>query len=57
MYCDTYHFGMLSVTKIRQERTNQHRTKISPFLDFLLHFSIFLLGIFNIASIHEKDLL
>ena len=34
-----------TVTKIKQERT-----KIGPFLDFLLHFSIFLLGILNIAS-------
>ena len=40
----------VTVTRIKQERTNQDRTKISPFLDFLLHFSIFLLDIFNIAS-------
>ena len=38
------------MTNIKQERTNQDRTKIGPLLDFLLHFSIFLLEILNIAS-------
>ena len=38
------------MTKIKQERTNQDRTKIGPFFDFLLHFSIFLVEILNIAS-------
>ena len=41
---------ILTVTKIKQEMTNQDRTKIGPFFDFLLHFSIFILEIFNIAS-------
>ena len=31
----------LTVTKIKQERTNHDRTKIGPFFDFTLHFSIF----------------
>ena len=35
--------------KIKQERTNQDRTKIGPY-SFLLQFSIFLLEIMNIAS-------
>ena len=34
----------LTVTKIKQERT-----KICPFFDFLLHFSVFLLEILNKA--------
>ena len=41
---------MVTVTKIKQERTLQDRTKIGPFLDFLLHVSIFLLEILNIVS-------
>ena len=40
----------LTVTKIKQERTNPDRTKIGPFFEFLLHFSIFLLEIFSLAS-------
>ena len=44
------YFIYLTVTKINQERTNQERTKIGRFVDFLLHFSIFLLEIFSIAS-------
>ena len=40
----------ITVTKIKQERTNQDRSKIDPFFDFLLHFLIFLLQIFSIAS-------
>ena len=38
------------MTKIKQERTNQDRTKIDPLFDFILHFSIFLLKVFSIAS-------
>ena len=38
------------MTKIKQERTDQDRTRIGPFFDFLLQFSIFLLEILNIAS-------
>ena len=41
--------GFLTVTKIKQERANQDRTKIGSFFDFLLYFSIFLLEIVNIA--------
>ena len=41
---------MLTVTKIKQERTNQDRTKIGPVLDFLLHFSMFLLENSSSAS-------
>ena len=41
--------GFLTVTKIKQERANQDRTKIGSFFDFFLHFSIFLLEILNIA--------
>ena len=40
----------VTVTKIKQERTIQDRTKIGPFVDFLQHFSIFLLKIFRLAS-------
>ena len=36
--------------KIKKERTNQDRTKIGPFFDFLLHLSILLLGIFSIEK-------
>ena len=32
------------------KKTNQEKTKIGPFFDFLLHFSIFLLEISSIAS-------
>ena len=39
----------LTVTKIKQERTNQNMTEIGPFFDFLLHLSILLLEIFSIA--------
>ena len=39
----------VTVTKIFHERIDQDRTKIGPFFDCLLHFSIFLLCIFNIA--------
>ena len=39
----------VTVTKIKQERTNQDMTKIGPFFDFLLHFSIFLLEIFSLS--------
>ena len=44
----------ITATKIKQERTNQDRTKIGPFFDFLLvfsilHFSIILLEILNIV--------
>ena len=42
--------ALLTVTKIKQERTNQDRTKIGPFFDFLLHYSILLFEISNIAS-------
>ena len=35
---------------ITKERTNQDRTKIGPFFDFLLHNSIFLFEILIIAS-------
>ena len=39
------------MTKInKQERNNQDKTKIGPFFDFLLRFSIFLVGIFSLAS-------
>ena len=38
------------MTKIKQERTNQDRTKIGPIFDFLLHFSIFLLANLSTAS-------
>ena len=41
---------LVTVTKIEQERTNQDRTKIGPFFDFLLHFSICLLDFFSIVS-------
>ena len=40
----------LTVTKIKQEMTIQDRTKIGPFIDFLQHFSKFLLKIFSLAS-------
>ena len=40
----------LTVTKIKQERTNQDSTKIGPFFEFILLFSILLLQILNIAS-------
>ena len=40
----------LTVTKIKQEMTNQDTTKIGPLFVFLQHFSIFLLEILNIAS-------
>ena len=40
----------VTVTKIKQERTNQDRSKIDPSFDILLQFSIFLLEILNIAS-------
>ena len=40
---------MITVTKIKQERTNQVRTKICLFFDFIRRFSIFLLGILNIS--------
>ena len=40
---------MITVTKIKQERTNQDMTKIGSFFNFLLHFLIFLLGIFSVA--------
>ena len=40
----------ISVTKIKQDRTNQDRTEIGPSFEFLLHFSIFLLELFSIAS-------
>ena len=39
-----------TVAKISHERTNKERTKIDPFFDFLLHFSIYLLEILNMAS-------
>ena len=33
---------IFTVTKIKQEKTNQDKTKIDPFFDFLLHsFNIF----------------
>ena len=38
---------IFTVTKIKQEKTNQDKTKIGPFFDFLLHFSTFLLEILN----------
>ena len=41
---------LVTVTKIKQESTNQDRTKIGLFFEFLLHFSIFLLEICSIAS-------
>ena len=41
---------ILTLTKIKQERANQDRTKIGPFFDFLLHFSIYFFEILNIAS-------
>ena len=41
---------ILTVTKIKQERTNQDMIKIGPFIDFILHFLIFLFEILNIAS-------
>ena len=41
---------ILTVTKIKQEMTNQDRTKIGHFFDFLLNFSIFVLEIFSIDS-------
>ena len=37
------------MTKIKQERTNKDRTKNDPFFDFLVHFSILLLEILNLA--------
>ena len=40
----------VTVTKIKQDRTHQDRTKIGPFLVFSLHFSILSLEILNIAS-------
>ena len=40
----------LTVAKIKQERTNQDRTKIGPFFDLILHCSIVLLEILNVAS-------
>ena len=42
---DSEIFRLLTVTKISQERTNQERTKIGPFFDFLLYFSEILLEI------------
>ena len=45
-----YRYSCVTVTKIKQERTNQDRTKIDPFFDFILHFSIFLFELFNIIS-------
>ena len=38
-------YATLTVTKIKQERTNQDKTKIGdgPFFDFLLQFSMFYL--------------
>ena len=42
---------MVTITKIKQERTNQDRTKIGPFFDFLLNFSIFLIEtMFKVSS-------
>ena len=40
----------VTATKTKQERTTHNRTKISPFSHFRLHFLIFLLEIFSIAS-------
>ena len=40
----------ITVTKIKQERTIQDRTKIGPFIDFLLHFSMFFLEVLKITS-------
>ena len=40
----------LNVTEFQKERTNQDRTKIGPFFNFLLHYLIFLLEIFSMAS-------
>ena len=51
-----FHHGLLtalkvvSVTTIKQARTSRDRAKIGPFFDFLLHFSIFWVEIFSIAS-------
>ena len=42
--------GTITVTNIKQERINQDRIEIGPFFDFLLHNSIFLYEILNIAS-------
>ena len=44
---DSEIFRLLTVTKISQERTNQERTKIGPFFDFLLYFSVILLEIYT----------
>ena len=41
--------SVLTVTKIKQKRTNQDWTGIGPFFDFLPHFPIFLFELFNIA--------
>ena len=41
----------MTVTRIKQERT-----KIVPFVDFILHFSTFLLEILNIASQFTTEL-
>ena len=41
---------MVTVTKIKQERTLQDRTKIGPFLHFFLNLLTFLLEILNIVS-------
>ena len=38
----------LTVTKIKQERTNQNNIKIGPLFDFRQHFSIFIFKIFSI---------
>ena len=43
-------YSLRTVTKIKQERTNQDRTNIGPFFIFyyIVHLSIFLLEIFSI---------
>ena len=41
---------VVTVTKIKQVRTNQDRTKIGTFFDFFVYFPIFLLEILNIAT-------
>ena len=44
----------VTVTKIKQERTNQDWTEIGPFLDSLRHFSIFFVEILSTAQFHNS---
>ena len=44
-----FYTSFMTVSKIFKERTNQEMDKIGPFFDFLLHFSVFLFEILNLA--------